>query len=45
MLEPKKLKVELIVDSKIVSKQVDHLVQMSLKSDLYDISCLIIQDI
>ena len=34
----KKLKVGLIVDSKIVSKQVDHLFQMSLKSDLYDIS-------
>lgn len=40
----KKLKVGLIVDSKIVSKQVDHLFQMSLKSDVYDISCLIIQE-
>ena len=39
-----KLKVGLIVDNQIVSKQIDHLVQMSLKSDLYDITCLIIQD-
>ena len=39
-----KLKVGLIVDSQIVSKQIDHLVQLSLKSDLYDITCLIIQE-
>ena len=39
-----KLKVGLIVDNQIVSKQIDHLVQLSLKSDLYDITCLIIQE-
>lgn len=40
-----KLKVGLIIDSYIVSKQIDHLIQLSLKSDLYDIDCLIIQNI
>ena len=39
-----KLKVGLIVDSQIVNKQIDNLVQLSLKSDLYDITCLIIQE-
>jgi len=39
-----KLKVGLIIDSQIVSKQTDHLIQQSLKSDLYDISYLIIQE-
>ena len=41
---PSRLKVGLIVDNQIVSKQIDHLVQMSLKSDLYDITCIILQD-
>jgi len=39
-----KLKVGLIIDSQIVTKQTDHLIQQSLKSDLYDISYLIIQE-
>ena len=40
-----KLKVGLIIDSQIVSKQIDNLIQQSFKSDLYDISYLIIQEL
>ena len=39
-----KLKVGLIVDSELVSKQIDQLVKLSLGSNLYEISYLIIQE-
>ena len=39
-----KLKVGLIVDSEIASKQIDQLVKLSLNSNLYEISYLIIQE-
>lgn len=39
-----KLKVGLILDSRIVSKQIDNLVKLSLKSDKYAINYLIIQE-